>query len=63
MEQIWYLKLLFKDENVLSFLKIMVLVRYYKWNVDIEEKIKNYCYNGWKVYADVYLDDKSVIIS
>lgn len=63
MEQIWYLKVLFKDENVLSFLKIMVLVRYYKWNVDIEEKIKNYCYNSRKVYADVYLDDKSVIIS
>ena len=29
-------------------------------NVDVEEKIKSFGYNSRKVYADIYLDDKSI---
>lgn len=32
-------------------------------NVDIEDKIRDFGYNSRKVYADIYLDDKSVILS
>ena len=29
-------------------------------NVDIEDKIRDFGYNSRKVYADIYLDDKSI---
>ena len=29
-------------------------------NIDIEDKIRHFGYNSRKVYADIYLDDKSI---